>query len=149
MSDVFIVENKKAHFDYEILEKFEAGIVLYGYEVKAVKNGNISLKGAFVTFHNNEAFLTGAHIGKYKQAGGIKDYDPERSRKLLLKNKEIRYILGKKDEKGLTIVPTKVYIKHSKIKLEIAVGKGKKQYEKKEKIKSRDIERDIRRTLKS
>jgi SsrA-binding protein len=146
--DKLIAENKKAYFDYEILEKFEAGIVLFGYEVKAVKNGNIGLKGAFVTFYKNEPYLTGAHIGKYKQAGGIKDYDPDRSRKLLLKNKEIRHILGKKDEKGLTIVPIKVYTKQSKIKVEIGIGKGKKQYEKKEKIKARDVERDIRRTLK-
>ncbi|MFA5133875.1 MAG: SsrA-binding protein SmpB [Patescibacteria group bacterium] len=149
MADAFIAENKKAYFDYEILDKYEAGIILLGHEVKAVKAGNISLKGAFITFHNGEAYLTGAHIGKYKQAGGIKDYDPERSRKLLLKTKEIRYISAKKDEKGLTIVPTRVYTKHSKIKVEIAVGKGKKHYEKKEKIKARDIERDIKRTLKS
>lgn len=142
-------ENKKAHFDYEFLQKFEAGIVLAGHEVKAVKQGNIGLKGAFVTFHNSEPMLTGAHISKYKGAGGLKDYDPERSRKLLLKRKEIRYLLGKKEEKGLTIVPISVYTKGSKIKVEIAIGKGKKQYEKKEKIKKRDLEREIKRTLKS
>lgn len=147
--DTLIAENKKAFFDYEILEKYEAGIVLFGHEVKAVKNGNISLKGAYVTFHNHEPYLIGAHIGRYKQAGGLKDYDPERSRKLLLKNKEIRYLSAKNEEKGLTILPIKVYIKHSKVKIEIGVGRGKRQFEKKEKIKARDIEREIKRTLKS
>lgn len=144
-----LADNKKALFDYEILEKYEAGIVLIGAEVKSVQGGHISLKGAYVTFHHNEPYLTGAHISRYKPAAGLADYDPERSRKLLLRNKEIRHLLAKKEEKGLTIVPLMVYIKHSKIKVEIAVGKGKKQFEKKEKIKARDIERDIRRTLKT
>lgn len=146
--DKYLAENKKAFFDYEILEKYEAGIVLFGHEVKAVKNGNISLKGAYVTFHNGEPFLIGAHVGRYKQAGGLVGYDPERSRKLLLKKKEIGYLSAKYEEKGLTILPIKVYIKHSKVKIEIGVGKGKRQFEKKEKIRERDIERDIRRTLK-
>lgn len=149
MPDKLLADNKKALFDYEILEKYEAGIVLFGHEVKSVRGGHISLKGAYVTFHNNDPYLTGAHISRYKPAAGIKDYDPERSRKLLLKNKEIRRLLGKKEEKGLTIVPIRVYTKHSKIKVEIGVGKGKKKYEKKEKIKARDIEREIKRTLKS
>lgn len=144
----YLAENKKAFFDYEILEKYEAGIVLFGHEVKAVKNGNISLKGAYVTLHSGEPFLIGAHIGRYKQAGGLVGYDPERSRKLLLKKKEIGYLSAKNEEKGLTILPIKVYIKHSKVKIEIGVGRGKRQFEKKEKIRKRDIERDIRRTLK-
>jgi len=143
-----ILENKKAYYDYEILEKLEAGIILRGYEVKSIRNGNIKLKGAFVTFYKNEPYLTGAHIGKYKPAGGLKDYDPERSRKLLLKKKQVRHILGKSQEKGLTIVPLSVYTKESKIKIEIGVGRGKKRYEKKEVKKRRDIERDIKRTLK-
>ena len=146
--DKILSDNKKALFDYEILEKFEAGIVLHGHEAKSAKSGNMSLKGAYVTFHNNEAYLIGAHIGRYKPAGGLKEYDPERSRKLLLKKKELRRLLGKKEVKGLTIVPILVYIKHSKVKVEIAIARGKKQYEKKEKIKQRDIEREIRRTLK-
>ncbi len=144
----YLAENKKTFFDYEILEKFEAGIVLFGHEVKAVKNGNIGLKGAYVTFHNGAPYLTNAYIGLYKPAGKIEDYDPERSRKLLLKNKEIRYLTGKKEEKGLTIVPLLVYIKGSKVKVQIGVGKGKRQFEKKDKIKKRDLEREIKRTLK-
>lgn len=147
MSNI-LADNKKALFDYDILEKYEAGIVLFGHEVKSVKGGHISLKGAYVTFHNGEPFLTGAHISRYKPAAGVKDYDPERSRKILLKNKEIRHLLGKKDEKGLTIVPIRVYTKQSKVKVEIGVGRGKRQFEKKEKIKTRDIEREIKRTLK-
>lgn len=143
-----IAENKKAFFDYEILEKYEAGIVLFGHEVKAVKNGNVSLKGAYVTFHNGEPYLIGAHVGRYKQAGGLAGYDPERSRKILLKKREIGYLSAKYEEKGLTILPIKVYIKHSKVKVEIGVGRGKRQFEKKEKIKKRDIEREIERTLK-
>ena len=142
------MDNKKALFDYEILEKFEAGIVLFGHEVKSIKNGNMSLRGAYVTFHNGEAHLIGAHIGKYKPAGGLKEYDVERSRKLLLKKKELRYLMEKRGVKGLTIVPIKVYTKHSRIKVEIGIGRGKKQYEKKEKIKQGDIEREIKRTLK-
>lgn len=144
-----IIENKKAYHDYEILDKFEAGIVLRGYEVKSVRNKNIKLKGAFVTFHKNEPYLTGAHIGKYKPAGKLPNYDPERSRKLLLKKKEVRHILGKSQEKGLTIVPLLVYTKGNKIKVEIGVGRGKKQYQKKELLKKRDIEREIKRTLKN
>ena len=146
--DKKIAENKKAYFDYEILDKFEAGIVLFGYEVKSVRQGNIKLKSAFVTFHKNEPYLTGAHIGKYKPAGKLPSFDPERSRKLLMKKKEIRFLLGKSQEKGLTIVPLLVYTKGSKIKIEIGVGRGKKRYEKKEIKKKRDIEREVRRTLK-
>ncbi|MBU4421588.1 SsrA-binding protein SmpB [Candidatus Parcubacteria bacterium] len=146
--DKLIAENKKTYHDYEILEKYEAGIVLYGFEVKAVRNGNISLKGAYVTFYNNEAYLTGSFIGKYKPAGGLSDYEPERGRKLLLKKREILYLKGKSEVKGLTILPLSVYTKGSKVKIEIGIGKGKKQYEKKEKIKKRDIEREVRRTLK-
>ncbi|MBU1180266.1 SsrA-binding protein SmpB [Patescibacteria group bacterium] len=143
-----ITENKKAYYDYEILDKFEAGIVLFGYEVKSVRQGNIKLKGAFVTLHKNEPYLTGAHISKYKPAGHLLDYEPERSRKLLMKKKEIRYLLGKKEERGLTIVPLLVYTKGSKIKIEIGIGKGKKRYEKKEIKKKKDLDREIKRTLK-
>ena len=149
MKENIIIENKKVLHDYDILEKYEAGIVLIGHEVKSVKNGNIKLKSAFVTFYKGEPFLTNAHITKYKGAGSILDYDPDRSRKLLLKKREIKRILGKSSEKGLTIVPISVYTKGSKIKVEIAVAHGKKQYEKKEKIKKKDLDREVMRTLKS
>lgn len=140
--------NKKALFDYEILEKFEAGLVLTGQEVKSVKDGQISLKGAFVTFHNNKAFLTNAHITKYKQAGNIKDYDPTHSRELLLHKREIRHLQEKSFEKGLTIVPLSVYNKKRFIKVEIALARGKKQFDKRDTIKQRELNREIKRVIK-
>ncbi len=140
--------NKKALFDYEILEKYEAGLVLSGQEVKSVRSGHMSLKGAYVTFHNGEALLTGAHITRYKPAGPLPDYDPERSRKILLKAREVRYLQGKTQEKGLTIIPVSVYTKNHFIKVEIAVGQGRHKYDKREVIKKRDTEREIKRSLK-
>jgi len=141
--------NKKAQFDYEILDTLEAGLELAGYEVKSVKNGNINLKGAFVNFYSNEAYLTGAHIQKYKMAGVLPDYDPERRRKLLLHKKQIQYLQGKSLEKGLTIVPLKVYTNDRLVKVEIGIGQGRKLYNKKEHIKTRDVNREIARTLKN
>ncbi|OGH84423.1 MAG: SsrA-binding protein [Candidatus Magasanikbacteria bacterium RIFOXYA2_FULL_44_8] len=140
--------NKKALFDYEILEKYEAGLVLSGQEVKSVRSGHMSLKGAYVTFHNGEALLTGAHITRYKPAGPLPDYDPERSRKILLKAREVRYLQGKTQEKGLTIIPVSVYTKNHFIKVEIAVGQGRHKYDKREVIKKRDTEREMKRSLK-
>jgi SsrA-binding protein len=141
--------NKKAKFDYNILETIEAGIVLSGPEVKSIRNGNISIKSAYITFHNSEAFLINAHIGKYKQAGNIESYNPEKNRKLLLTGKQIAYLIGKMQEKGLTIVPISVYTKGRHIKLEIAVCRGKKAFDKRETIKNRDIKREIARTMRS
>jgi len=140
--------NKKARFDYEILESIEAGLKLIGPEVKAVRNGNVNLKGAYITFHGGEAFLTNAHIGKYKPASNLKDYDPTRSRKLLLKAKEIVYLSGKTAEKGLTVVPISVYTKGRHIKLEIAIGRGKKKFDKRRTIKDREQKREIERKMK-
>lgn len=144
-----LAQNKKALFDYEILHKFEAGLVLTGAETKAVKDGQISLKGAYVTFHNGEAYLLNAHISAYKPAGQPTDYDPTASRRLLLHKKEIRYLQGKTQEKGLTIVPLSVYTKHRFVKVEIAVGRGKQMFDKRETIKKRDLDREIKRTLKN
>ncbi len=143
-----LASNKKAFFDYEILEKFQAGLVLTGQEAKSVKAGHMSLKGTFVTFHNGDAYLTNANITKYPQAGLLPDYDPTHSRRLLLRKREIRYLQGKLAEKGLTIVPLSVYTKNRLIKVEIAVGRGKKQYDKRETIKKRDTDREIKRSLK-
>lgn len=145
-----ITINKKAYFDYEILETFEAGVVLSGQEVKAVKNNQINLKGSYVVIKNGEAFLLNAHISPYKKAGILKDYNPERSRKLLLNKKELKHLIGKSQEKGLTILPLKVYTKgRGKIKIEIGIGKGKKKYEKRETIKKREVEREIKQKLKN
>jgi len=140
--------NKKARFDYEILEKIEAGLVLSGMEVKSIRTGTISLKSSFVTFHKNDAFLTNFHIPKYKYSGKVLDYEPEKSIKLLLKKREIDYLRGKSEEKGLTIVPISVYTKGRHIKVEIAVCKGKKKYDKREATKKRDIKRELARKMK-
>ncbi|HRY36419.1 MAG TPA: SsrA-binding protein SmpB [Candidatus Magasanikbacteria bacterium] len=142
-----LADNKKAFFDYEILEKFEAGLMLLGHEVKSAKNGQISLKGAFITFHNNKAYLTNATISKYKQAGKLDNYDPTRSRQVLLHKKEIRYLQGKFAEKGLTIVPISVYTKNRLVKIEIAVARGKHTFDKRETLKKKDVEREMRRSL--
>ena len=142
--------NKRANFDYEIQDTYEAGIVLFGHEVKSVKTGHVSLKGSFVTLKAAsdkrlpEAYLTNAHIPLYKGAAGIKDYNPDRPRKLLLKKKEIEHLIGKKQEQGLTLVPIKIYTKRSFIKLEFGVGKGRKKADKREVIKKRETERQIR-----
>lgn len=142
-----ISTNKRAFFDYEILEKFEAGIVLSGQEVKSIKTGHISLAGAFVTLKGEEAWLTNASVPPYKMAGKISDYDPTRPRKLLLHKKELTSLIGKIKQKGLTLVPLRVYTKGSNIKLEFGIGKGKKKYEKRETIKKREIDRKIRSAM--
>lgn len=141
-------KNKKALFDYEILEKFEAGLVLTGQEVKSIRNGGAKLSGAYVTFHKGEPVLTNANIAKYKFAGSLTDYDPEAPRKLLLKESEIKHLFGKSKEKGLTIVPISLYTAGSKIKLEIGVAKGKKQFDKRRTIKERELKREIERKIK-
>ena len=140
-----LAENRQARFDYEILEKLTAGIVLTGQEVKAAKQGSINLKGSFVTFSGNNAQLTNAHISKYKAAGPLPDYDPTRSRRLLLKKREIQYLREKSLEKGLTIIPLRVYTSNHLIKVEIALGRGKHLYDKRATIKKRDVEREMRR----
>lgn len=143
--------NKQAKFDYEILDKFEAGLVLNGAEVKSVKSGQINLKGSYVTIKHLpkvELYLINAHISKYKPAGVQPDYEPTRSRKLLLHKKEINKLTGILKQKGLTLVPIRVYTKHNRIKLEFGIGRGKKKFEKKESIKNRETKRKIERAMK-
>ena len=139
--------NKKANFDYEVLEKFEAGLVLNGQEVKSIRNGNISLKGSYVVIRDGEMYLIGANIPPYQPKNALPDYDPERLRKLLLNKKEIDYLIGKTREKGLTLIPLKIYTKYAKIKLEFGIAKGKRKTDKRETIKKRDTHREIRREL--
>lgn len=143
-----LLENKKAHFNYEVLDKYEAGIELFGLEVKSVKLGRGSLEGARVIVRGDEAFLIGATIQPYQPGNTPKDYVQDRTRRLLLTKRELKELIGKEQERGLTIVPISMYNKGRKIKLEIAVVRGKKKYDKRESIKKRDIERDIGRTLK-
>ena len=141
--------NKRARFDYDISEKFEAGLVLSGQEVKSAKTGHISLKGSFVTVKQNELYLTNANIPPYKHAGEIKNYDPSRPRKLLLHRAEIRTLIGKSRAEGLTLVPIRVYTKRDLVKLEFSVGKGRKKVDKRQVIKKREAERKIARALKN
>jgi len=140
--------NKRANYDYNISDKYEAGLVLKGFEVKAVKSGQISLKESFVTVRGMELFLTNAHIPLWKQAGDIKNYDPTQPRKLLLRKPEIRHLIGKMRMEGLTLVPIRVYTKKRLLKLEFGIGKGKKEYDKRESIKKREENRRIRQRLK-
>lgn len=142
-----LAENNKIGFDYQILEAFEAGIVLYGFEVKAIKTGHVSLKGSYVVIKNNEVYLLNALIPPYQPANAPADYDAQRSRKLLLNKKEIRSLIGKSRVKGLTLVPIRLYTKKSKIKLEFGVAKGKRKIDKRGIIKKRDVEREIRRNF--
>jgi SsrA-binding protein len=135
--------NKRAPFDFEILEKFEAGISLLGTEVKSVRAGHMSLRGSFVTVHNGNLNLTNATIPPWQVANSPASYDPVRSRQLLLSASEIKYLQGKIIQQGLTIVPIRVYNKRSVIKVEIALAKGKKEYHKKEKQKEKDIQREV------
>jgi SsrA-binding protein len=143
-----LAENKKAKFEYEILDTFEAGLMLLGHEVKSARAGSMSLRGAYVTIARGDAWLIGAHIARYPQAGPQPEYDPERSRKLLLHKREIAKLAGKLEQKGLTLVPISAYTKGSKIKISFGLARGKKQFEKKETLKRRDVDREIRRSLK-
>ena len=142
-------ENRKAYFNYEILEKYEAGIELLGTEVKSVRGGRISLEGSFVLVRGGEVFLINSNIPAYQPANAPKDYDPLRNRKLLLTKKEIKILADSEKNKSLTIIPLSVYNKNRKIKISIALAKGKKKFDKRESIKKRDTEREVRRTLKT
>jgi SsrA-binding protein len=142
-------ENKKAYHDYEILEKFEAGISLNGQEVKSIKLGRASIKGSYITFSKKEAFLTGAIIPPYQPKNAPQDYNEKRDRKLLLQKKELHHLIGKNEQKGLTFIPLKIYTKGRIIKLEIAIVRGKKKQDIRETIKKRDFDRDKQRFLKT
>lgn len=143
-----LAENKKAYFNYEILEKFEAGISLVGQEVKSIKTRGLSLAGSYVVIKNNEAFWIGAKIPPYQPKNAPNDYEPERPRKLLLKKQEIKYLIGKSQQKNLTLIPLRVYNKNGKIKLEFGITKGRKKTDKREVIKKREAEREIEKALK-
>ena len=141
-------ENRKARFNYEFLEKYETGIELLGTEVKSVRSGQMSLEGAFVIVRGGEAFLINANIPPFQPKNAPLDYDPIRNRKLLLTKKEITELAGSEKNKSLTIVPISVYNKNRKIKIEIALVKGKKRMDKRETIKKRETDREIRREYK-
>ena len=143
------IKNKRAYFDYEFLESFEAGMVLMGQEVKSIKSGKMSLAGSYVVLKGGEVYLMNANIAPYQPQNAPQDYVPTRSRKLLLKKKEIKYLFGKSQERGLTLIPLRVYSNKGKIKLEFAVSRGRKKADKKELIRKREAEKEMRRALKN
>jgi len=144
-----LAENKKAFYDYDILEKFEAGLELFGHEVKSVRGGRMSLLGSFVALNRGAAWLVNACIPPYPKAGPLPGYEERRTRKLLLHRRELLRLAGKLEQSGLTLAPLSVYTKGSRIKIEFGLARGKKKYEKKETIKRREVEREIRRSMKA
>lgn len=143
-----LITHKRAHFDFEILDTYEAGISLLGTEVKSIRKGQGKLEGSHVVIRGGEAFLVGASIPAFQKANVAKSYDSERARKLLLARKEILELEQKSEKQGLTIVPISLYNKGTKLKLEIAVARGKKKHDKRESIKERDTKRDLAREVK-
>ena len=143
-----LVENKKIFLNYEVLDEYEAGIELLGAEVKMIKSHHGSLEGARVLIRGAEAFLVGFNLPIYQPNNPSSAYESERTRKLMLKKKEIAELVGRGEQKGLTIVPISVYNKNRKIKVEIALVKGKKKFDKRETLKKRDTERELRREYK-
>jgi SsrA-binding protein len=143
-----IAINKKARFNYHIVETLEAGIVLTGVEIKSIRAGNINLAESYVRPQGGEVFLLGAHIRQYSHSGGLKDYDPVRPKKLLLHKHEIDKFRGRVEAKGMTIVPLKIYLKHGRAKLEIGLAKGKDAPDKRHSVKERDAKREMARAIK-
>lgn len=141
------IKNKRAYFDYDILETYEAGIELRGFEVKAIKSGRINLAGAYVLAREGVASLLNADIPPYQPANTPFDYDSKRTRRLLLNKKEIKTLLGKAEQKGLTILPLKCYIKNGKIKLQIGLGKSRKKADKRELLRRRAMDREAQREI--
>lgn len=143
------VTNRKASFNFELLDTVEAGLVLAGHEVKSVRTGKAKLEGGHAVIRGGEAFLVGISIAPYQPSNTPKNYDPERPRKLLLSRKELVALEVTSEQKGLTLVPIRLYNNGRNLKVEIAVARGKKKFDKRETIKKRDTKRDIERTLKS
>jgi SsrA-binding protein len=143
-----LAQNKKAFHDYEIIENFEAGIELNGTEVKSCKSGKVNLRDSFVKIKDGEAFLLNAHISEYEK-GNISNHEPTRTRKLLLHKREINRLIGKAQEKGLTIIPLKIYLKKNLVKVEIALAKGKQAHDKRNTIKEKDLKKEISRDFKN
>ena len=146
MSVKVVARNRKASHDYFLLERYEAGLVLKGSEIKSIRAGQISLAEAYVTTDGNEAWLVDAHIAPYDQASYF-NHDPRRPRKLLLHRSEIEDIWDEVRKKGVTVIPTQVYLKDGRAKVEIAIAKGKKLYDKRQAIARRDYERELERNL--
>ena len=144
-----LLEHKKARLDYETLDEFEAGLQLLGHEVKSLRAKHGKLEGAHIVVRGGEAYIVGMSIPPYQAANTPKEYEPERTRKLLIHKKEMAQLSDAEGQKGLTIVPLAVYNKGSKIKIKIAIARGRKVYDKRNVLKERDTKRDIQRTLKN
>ncbi len=142
-----ITVNRKARHEYSIIQTYEAGIVLQGTEVKSLRQGKANLVDSYANLRNGEVFLVGAHISVYDQ-GNINNHEPTRDRKLLLNKNEIKKLIGKVKEKGLTLIPLRLYFKNGKVKVELALAKGKKVYDKREAIAKKDMQRDQERRIK-
>lgn len=149
MAIEIVTQNRKAFHDYFIEETIEAGIVLTGTEVKSLRAGKANLKDSYARIKDGEIFLLNTHISPYAKADGFNQPSPERTRKLLLHKKEIVRLLGKTKEKGYTLIPTKIYFKDGKAKVELGLAKGKTSYDKRETIKEKDVKREMAKTLKS
>lgn len=143
-----LAENKRAYHDYEILEKYEAGMQLTGFETKAVRAGKINIAAAYAVIRGGEVWLLNSSVAPYQPGNAPQNYELDRTRKLLLKRSEIKELLGKLQQKGLTFLALKVYTKGRRIKIELGLAKGKRQYDKRESIKKREAAREIKRTLK-
>jgi SsrA-binding protein len=143
-----IAENRKAYHDYHLLETFEAGVALLGTEVKAIREGRANLRDSFARVDNGEVYLYNVNISPYSHRGYV-DHEPLRPRKLLLHRNEIRKLIGKTVEKGMTLVPVRMYFKHGRVKVAISLAKGKKEYDKRETIKRRESDRETRAAMKS
>ncbi len=143
-----IAENRKAYHDYHLLETFEAGVALLGTEVKAIREGRANLRDSFARVDNGEVYLYNVNISPYSHRGYV-DHEPLRPRKLLLHRNEIRKLIGKTVEKGMTLVPVRMYFKHGRVKVAISLAKGKKEYDKRETIKRRESDRETRAAMKT
>jgi SsrA-binding protein len=143
-----IAENRKAFHDFHLLESFEAGLVLLGTEVKAIREGRVNLRDSFARVEDGEVFLYNVHISPYSHRG-YADHEPLRRRKLLLHRDEIRKLVGKTVEKGMTLVPVRLYFKNGRVKVSVSLAKGKKDYDKRETIKRREADRETRAAVKS
>ncbi len=141
-----LATNRRARHDYEILDKFEAGLALVGTEVKSIRAGKVQLKDSYVEIRNNEAWLVGAHVSPYTH-GNRQNHDPERPRKLLLHRREIDKIFGRTTMQGLTCIPLSVYLKKNKIKIEVALARGKKLYDKRADKKKQQVEREMQEEM--
>jgi len=141
-----VAQNKRAKRDFEIWESIEAGLALKGTEIKAIRAGKVSFKDSYVSFRQGEAYLSGLYIGHYENSG-YSTHDPERERRLLLHKREIEKLRGRSEQKGMTVIPTRIYLKNAKAKVEIALARGKRVHDKREELKQKTIQRETAREM--